>query len=402
MNRKILTTVLLSCFLFNGQLQSHAATKAEELRVFSASQKHNLPECIRACDLILAKEPDNYVALMHHGLCIVWGGDLKRGHKELVRTMQLHPGRPEIRDHLTNTYMMLGKMQEALAQAEYLHQLEPNAACGYLAKARVFTKLKRYKESLACIELAERDPRVDVNEALTLKIIGLAMLGQFREAETELKRAKPGQLHWWQLDSVASDALGERKFAAAIFIVDHSPTKLTAEQSLFVLTYSHAVLGHQKEAELYMRLLAKINPHNVGARHLLAHMYQPDTSPKMILQHLSFIKPAARDAEQWTLLYLCHMQVQAFDEAVKDLSALLAIQHEDLDLVDTYTKRANLYFMECQSEKAIADYTCAIKLSPYDRELYRHRSEAYEDIGDTAHARADVMKSQSLGSRRHK
>ena len=40
--------------------------------------------------------------------------------------------------------------------------------------------------------------------------------------------------------------------------------------------------------------------------------------------------------------------------------------------------------------------------SPSDRELYRHRSEAYEDIGDTAHARADLMKVQSLGTRRHK
>ncbi len=402
MNRKILTSVLLSCFLANGQLQVNAATKAQEDQVWHLSGKQKLPEAIHACNLILAKEPDNYVALLNRGLCIVWSGDLRRGHKELIRTMRLHKQRPEVRDHLTNTYLMLGNPQAALVQAEQLHKLEPTGARGYLAKTRVLLKLKRYEEALSCVQLAVRDPKVDARESLTAKISALVMLRRYSEAEAELKRAKPGQIHWWQIDGIANQAAADGKFDEIIFIESHSPNKLTSEGPLYLLTYSHANLGHRKEAEAYMKLLEKFNPSHQAARFALAHMYQPEEFPKIVLGHLSFIQPAVRDADYWDMSYRCHMKLQSYDEAAKDLSGSLALQKVDLDQVDTYTKRGNLYFMLSQTRKAIADYTSAIKLSPFDRQLYKERSEAYEDLGDTAHARADLLKFEALSNLRPK
>jgi len=54
-----------------------------------------------------------------------------------------------------------------------------------------------------------------------------------------------------------------------------------------------------------------------------------------------------------------------------------------------YRNRANLYFNKHDWDKAIADYTQAIRLDPNDDEKYNDRGAAYYNKGDFDSAIAD-------------
>ncbi len=66
-------------------------------------------------------------------------------------------------------------------------------------------------------------------------------------------------------------------------------------------------------------------------------------------------------------------------------------------LADAYNNRGVIYRDTNDHDKAIADYTEAIRLDPKEARFYYNRSFVYEAKGDQAKAQADFTKAKELG-----
>ena len=61
-----------------------------------------------------------------------------------------------------------------------------------------------------------------------------------------------------------------------------------------------------------------------------------------------------------------------------------------------YNRRGVAWFAEGDNEKAVADFTKAIRIDPELVEVYKQRGLAYEKLGSSDQARRDLQKAEQL------
>jgi len=75
-----------------------------------------------------------------------------------------------------------------------------------------------------------------------------------------------------------------------------------------------------------------------------------------------------------------------YDRAIADFTQAIKLNQ---NYADAYSKRGSSYYLKSDYDRAIADFTQAIKLNPNYAEAYSLRGLAYEDKGDKRKAIAD-------------
>jgi tetratricopeptide (TPR) repeat protein len=83
-----------------------------------------------------------------------------------------------------------------------------------------------------------------------------------------------------------------------------------------------------------------------------------------------------------------------YEKAISDYSEAIRLGPKN---AATYYKRGNAYFDSKNYEKATSDYSEAISLDPKDAIAYYNRGRAYRELGKNAEAQADFDKAKQLG-----
>ncbi len=91
---------------------------------------------------------------------------------------------------------------------------------------------------------------------------------------------------------------------------------------------------------------------------------------------------------------LAHYHQGELDKAIEDYTEAIRINPE---YANAYYNRGVAYDGKGELDNAIADYTEAIRLNPKNADAYQNRGVAYRDNGDQAKAEADFAKAEELG-----
>ena len=90
----------------------------------------------------------------------------------------------------------------------------------------------------------------------------------------------------------------------------------------------------------------------------------------------------------------CGPSEEEHDKAIADYTEAIRLNPKD---ADAYYNRGLAYWNKGKFDKAIAEYTEAIRLNPKLAEAYYSRGFAYRNNGDLAKAEADFAKAKELG-----
>ena len=71
----------------------------------------------------------------------------------------------------------------------------------------------------------------------------------------------------------------------------------------------------------------------------------------------------------------------AENSAIDDYTFVIQLDRDGPDAVDAYVLRGGLYHVQGHHDRAIADFTAAIRLAPQDAEAYYNRGLVYQDQG---------------------
>ncbi len=82
------------------------------------------------------------------------------------------------------------------------------------------------------------------------------------------------------------------------------------------------------------------------------------------------------------------------DKAIADYTEAIRLNPS---FAEAYIFRGNAYYEQGEFDKAITDYTEAIRLDPKDAGAYNNRGLAYKQKGEQSKADADVKKAKELG-----
>ncbi len=88
------------------------------------------------------------------------------------------------------------------------------------------------------------------------------------------------------------------------------------------------------------------------------------------------------------------MEIGDFDQALADAHQVISLSPD----VFGYCLRGDIYRAQGQQEKAVEDYTRAIRLDQNEAFLFERRAKVYELLGKTDEARADRETAQRLGA----
>ena len=83
-----------------------------------------------------------------------------------------------------------------------------------------------------------------------------------------------------------------------------------------------------------------------------------------------------------------------FEKAIADYTEAIRLNPK---YANAYCNRGATYRHKGELDKAIADYTEAIRLDPSRSEAYNNRGVAYEQMGEKAKAEEDFAKAKKLG-----
>jgi tetratricopeptide (TPR) repeat protein len=372
-------------------------TEDVELRKYVAQKKCAVG--IKLCDSILARQPNDARAYIFRGLFEAWSNQVAKGQADFRRALELNPREYEARVHLANTYIGQGKFDKATEEAQKIVQEAPDMAVGHHILAVLKMHDDKFAEALAILDKQSSRKNADLPAIAGDKLICLAGMKRFKEADLVLESVPDRKaLQWWAIYSFANKMAGVGNEAGALYLAKRSPEK-DEPSRIYLLVYCNANLGRVADAEKAYQLLYKLSP-NYPAKvpnEVMAAMYERKHQFDKVIYHLNKIKKDELNYSLVEMRHNAHMKTLNFDEAINDLTVLVSKCASKSQKAYAYMRRGNIHAMMSQTDRAIADYTTAIALAPFDRALYLKRSELYEDTGDLKRAKADMAKYDALG-----
>ena len=142
----------------------------------------------------------------------------------------------------------------------------------------------------------------------------------------------------------------------------------------------------------------KLNPDNLGARKMLAHVYMraisngqnginEDALRKALDQYQKIVQKDPKDAESWVMLGRLNLYVHSSPEAEKAFNQALVVDPENEDAL---VGLADLYGQLGDSKRAIEKLKAAVDKNPSPRTLLA-LARAYEELEDYKNA-ADALR----------
>jgi tetratricopeptide (TPR) repeat protein len=99
------------------------------------------------------------------------------------------------------------------------------------------------------------------------------------------------------------------------------------------------------------------------------------------------------EVEECVVLGFHYLSEKSYEKALTFLSKAISIEPH----ARIYAERAKIQLKLKSFERAIVDYTQAIRLSPLEAEFYSNRGKAYYEIEAFAFAEKDWLKASKLG-----
>lgn len=93
---------------------------------------------------------------------------------------------------------------------------------------------------------------------------------------------------------------------------------------------------------------------------------------------------------------LAYDRLEQTERAIEDYTGALLRMREDAHLVDAYFNRGSAYYDSGDYERAVEDFSSAIRINPEDAEAYHSRGLAYQKLGRTELAEADLRRAEEL------
>jgi tetratricopeptide (TPR) repeat protein len=84
------------------------------------------------------------------------------------------------------------------------------------------------------------------------------------------------------------------------------------------------------------------------------------------------------------------------EKAIEDYSEAIRL---DASMFDAFNNRGSAHYEAGNLLAAVADYTSAITANPDYAAAYFNRSLVYQELGDTVHAAEDYSRAKQLGYR---
>lgn len=354
------------------------------------------PQAIAICNAELAKDPKDRFLLQRRGLCYAWSGKPTAAIKDLELAAKVAPQDPESFVHLCNLYRSNNRMRDARTMATKVQTMAPDNGVGWVLAAKNLFAERKFQQALDDLRIA-KGKVIDYNTFATEEFVAHTMVGDIRAAEAVWKKATTENLSldWNEICVHANQAAAEQKYNLCLFMINKHPKRDTDPICAYLRALSLAQTGRIQEAEIAARNLPETGVTSRVARSSLAMAYLNNGKPKQAIKTYNQIKPEHRTYDEWDGLYQAHIKAFDYEGAIDDLTKMLTYSPK-ATRATIYIRRGDIYALLSNQDAAVADYTAAIKLEPYNRSHYKKRADMYEEMKQFAKARTDLARYDAL------
>ncbi len=280
-------------------------------------------------------------------------GKLQDAEREAQAAVKLDGSNKWYQELLANLYLNEGKSKEAVETFRTLLEKFPNDPDYYLNLAYLYAKMGQLENSLKVYDQFEKNFGVDEQVVAEKKNIYLH-LGKFNEAVNEVKKLQ-------------EEFPGETEF-------------LLQEAELY-----RANKMKDKAIEIYQKVLA-IEPDNPQAQLAMAGLSMKTGDDGQNKQNLKeiFENPKVGIDTKVSILLISYIQMNSEDSAKRkegiELAKILARVHPDE--AKSFAVLGDLYFMDEQSDNAIAAYKNSLSKSKDVFEVWQQLMLIYNERKD--------------------
>jgi tetratricopeptide (TPR) repeat protein len=254
-----------------------------------------------------------------------------------------------------------------------------------------------YKYSFHCFAL----PYSVTNDGYILGVRGQNRFLKLDEARIQSFQANgslPSPLPPYEL-SLVDYAMGYSLWIALLIIVALIPVARyrSLRRKRALRDFEGAVADHRtgdldKAIDGYTRAI-EVDPTLAAAFHLRGKAFEGKGDERKAISDYTAairIEPKLASAlwDRGTLL----RNMRQFETAISDFSRVVKLTKD----AAAHVQRGYIYLLQGDLDRAIADFTTAIKKAPDYADAYRYRSLAYEKQGQAASAAADDAKARAI------
>jgi tetratricopeptide (TPR) repeat protein/tRNA A-37 threonylcarbamoyl transferase component Bud32 len=196
----------------------------------------------------------------------------------------------------------------------------------------------------------------------------------------------------------ANDAFLKRHFGEVIALVDNAFSKGAETSQLYMIRgMSYAQLEQPERAISDLKAARRLEPelvNNVYYNDTLANSYASVSENTLALATIERALKVAPDAERLRLKSQILFQLGRYADARDILSQALKMAPDKFWL---YFDRGSCSASLNENEKAVEDFSTAIKMRPGEPKSYGARARAYKSLGKEDLARKDVERARQLG-----
>lgn len=349
---------------------------------------------------IIDQQPQNAEAHARRGYAYYQARNDDLALREYNAALEIDPENARAYAGRALYYAFLRKRQEALLDASKAIECDPIEADIYAIVGRAYYWVKEYEKALS-MYAAALDRDAELTQAFSGKGLVYTALGDYRQAlenfDAALELFPDAALY--NNRAVLSDRLGHYALAIENF------QKAIALDPEFALGYANLGLAYINmwdfdEAEAQCQKSLELDEYNCAAHYCLGRIYKASNEIALLEQALRHYTQVLEygceyfDENYIANAYIFRGQVkEALEFPVEDVLA-------DVEAAIQYDPRHTYAYMLLGDyyggEKAIAQYSTAITLSPNFAAAYFKRGEAYEAQGNIQVALSDFQQAAEL------
>jgi tetratricopeptide (TPR) repeat protein len=345
-------------------------------------------------------------AYFERGRCYSRSGLFEDAVADLEQAAEFGPPDPQFRHvlHLLlgQCFLALEQFDAAIANLTTALEHDPESAEAYASRANAHYQQDHLDQAIAD---NSESIRLDPNVASTYLARSFvhADRGEFDKAiadATEAIRLAPDQATFYASRAAIHQAMGEHARAVAdydecIGLQPDRPERYQARAS------AHRALGNEESAARDEQTMQAVT----HLHEAFARMQQEEWDQAIsLLDRVIELAPGLHRG--YLRRGLAHLARQEPDRAIADFNHIINQLPRPTHnwgpvfgaYVDAFMNRGNAAMCKGEFQKAIADYTEAIRLEPKLGPAYRDRARAYRAIGETTQALQDERQAQELNA----
>ena len=370
-------------------------------RAQALADKGRWPEVLALYDKILAKDPDSAIAYRERARARGMTGDQEGALEDYAEALERWPDWADAFAGRALSLIDLHRIQEAREDAERAVALDSGGWLGHLALGSVEASVGRWERAEASftrvIELQPQLPQPYMQRGMAR-----LQLGKRKEAEADFKQVKELNPDSPEVLVISAQAyMAAERFDLALADADRAITLDPTRPELYgIRALCWAKLGHAHEkVEADIQAALRLAPASPGLKLLLSQAW---LAIGRTTEGLEAIESVLRGDPDNTEALLMRGRVYAnnakkeYEKALADYTT--AIRH-DPDFMAAYLERASLLARMGQPERALQDLDQAARLSPRSLPVRVARGRAYlhlERWADALRVFSDVLRRDPL------